>query len=150
MRKIMPVMRNDNDVTIGVYLVQFPLILRVYGLGLLQANRTAQQWHEAFVHVPDGQITTKQRERSPSDESRCFALKHQSCRLKKQQNKRFWVRKAQRQNSPSTANGGLTRSICGVSLQTPTSISFIDSNLPPSFLVCFFLNFHRHPTLFSA
>lgn len=127
MRKIMPVMRNNNDVTIRVYLVQFPLILRVYGLGLLQTNRTAQQWHKAFVHVPNGQITTRR-----------FALKHQSCRLKKQQNKRFWVRKAQRQNSPSAANGGLTRSICGVSLQTPTSVSFIDSNLPPSFLVCFF------------
>lgn len=102
-RKIMPVMGNNNDVTIRVYLVQLRLILRVYGLGLLQTNWTAQQWHELFIHVPNGQITTKQRRISLSDESRCFALKHKSCRLKSNK-KRLWFRKAQQQNSPSTVN----------------------------------------------
>lgn len=93
-------MKNNNDVAIRVYLVQFPLILRVYGLGLPQTNWTAQQWHEVFIHVPNGQITTKQRRMSLSDESRCFALKHNSCGLKKRQNKRFWFRKAQQQKKP--------------------------------------------------
>lgn len=84
-RKIMPVMGNNNNVTIRVYLIQSPLILRVYGLGLLQTKWTAQQRHKVFIHVPNGQITTKQRKMSLSDDSRCFALKHKSRRLKKQQ-----------------------------------------------------------------